>query len=142
MSSQKMFSPVSTRTMASPTETHTPVDRARPMARWEMEPLDTSLHLLGEDGHGGLRLDDVVADEHPDRDQQPAPGAAGDGGADELAGGHKAHVDAAQKENQAQICIQQAGDDSDQLAPLKPPGEELKDQKQPGHRQEGHGHLL
>ena len=35
-----------TRTMASPTETHTPMDRARPMARWEMEPLDTSSTCL------------------------------------------------------------------------------------------------
>ena len=37
-----MFSPVSTRTMARPTDTHTPTDRAIPMALWEMAPLDTS----------------------------------------------------------------------------------------------------
>ena len=37
-----------------------------------------------------------------------------------------------------QICIQQAGDNPNQLAPLKPAGEKLKDQKQPGHRQGGH----
>ena len=41
-----MFSPVSTRTIASPTDTHTPIDMASPMARWEMEPLDTSSTCL------------------------------------------------------------------------------------------------
>ena len=55
-SSHMMFRPVSTRTMASPTDTHTPMDRALPMARWEMEPLDTSSTCLVSTATAGSAL--------------------------------------------------------------------------------------
>ncbi len=67
--------------------------------------MDTSSTWLGEDGHGGLRLDDVIADEHADGHQQPRLGAGGHRGPDELARGHKAHVDPAQEQDQAQIGV-------------------------------------
>ena len=51
-----MFSPVSTRTMARPTDRHTPMDRARPMAFWEMEPLDTSSTCLVSTATAGSAL--------------------------------------------------------------------------------------
>ena len=98
-------------------------------------------HLPGEDGHGGLRLDDVIADEHADGDQQPFLRPGGHRGPDELARGHKAHVDPAQEQNQPQIGVDQSGAHPQQLVALEPPGDHLKDQEDAGDGQQSQGHL-
>ena len=50
--------------------------------------------------------------------------------------------DAAQEEDQSQVCIQQAGANPHQLAPAEAAGKELEDQKQPGHGEKGYRNLL
>lgn len=66
------------------------------------------LHLLVQHIHGGLGLDDEIANQHTKGDQYPAVGQGSQNLAQIIAGRHKAHISTSQKQNQPDISIKQA----------------------------------
>ena len=69
--------PVSTRSMASPTEHATPMDRLSIIARCEMPPFVMVSTLTVEHMHCRLGDDEEIAHHQPERHKDPAVAALG-----------------------------------------------------------------
>ena len=91
--------------------------------------------------NGGLRLDDKVADQHAQRNEQPAPRRRRQRLSQRCAHRGKAHVHAAQEEHQPHIGIEEAHQDLADLPRTVAAADELKYDEHPGDGQEGGEHL-
>ena len=99
------------------------------------------LDLFVEHLHRWLGLDDVVADEHADRKQRPAQGAAAQAAAQQIAYGREPDVDTGEEQNQPDNGIHKAQHHTHQLARLEAAGQRLEQHKHAHDGQRALQHL-
>lgn len=73
------------------------------------------LHLFFEDVDGGLGGDDEIAHNHSHGNKQPLVNARRHHGSQEVAYGHKAHVDARKKQHKSEVSVKKAAYYADKL---------------------------